>query len=425
MHTHLGRFGAPLFAMFLCMAAGSHAAEPDMVAVGRHQVNALRLGAGTYTVIFESGFGSDMSAWRHVAPEVAKSAQVVVYSRAGHGRSAPRTEPRTLAANTAELEQLLATMQLKPPYILVGHSYGGFLIRSFAARHPDWVAGMVFVDPSDERFNAELKKINAARVAQDARDSEAFTPPQFKQELQHVQQLLDSGTLPLAGPLPDVPVAVLTSVMQREHPELFLHTPEAIKVWRARHEAFFRSFANGSHTVTAHSGHNIHLEQPKLVIGAIEQVLASAAEQEKRRLHGAARTALFLQLERAAVLVAAGRDAEAETTAATALASSQFGEAEINRIGYELSGKRKQPRVAELVMKINASTHEQSDNARDSYGEVLLGARKPAEARTQFKRAIELAEARGKSARVVAGYRANLARAEQLLAAPGEAPARP
>jgi pimeloyl-ACP methyl ester carboxylesterase len=175
-------------------------------------------GEGRYTVIFESGFGTDLRAWRKVAPEVAASARTVTYSRAGHGGSDPRPEPRTILQSSEELDQLLAGAHLAPPFILVGHSYGGLLARVFAARHPDWVAGMVLVDPADERFNPALRRFDARRAADDDSQFAAIVPARFQPELKLLQPVLDAGRLPapLDGKLPDVPVVVLTSVRQAE-----------------------------------------------------------------------------------------------------------------------------------------------------------------------------------------------------------------
>ena len=409
-------FSAAVIAATLFAVASARANEPaDMLTVAGHQVNMVKMGAGQYTVIFESGFGTDLTAWRNVAPAVAKSAQVVAYSRAGMGKSHARPGERTLAANTADLEQMIAAAQLRPPFILVGHSYGGFLIRDFAAKNPAQVAGMVFVDASDERIETELRKIDPARTAKDAKLSEGYTPPKYKAEMKYVQAILSSGKLPVAGALPDVPVAVLTSSMKHENPEFFLHSPEGMKTWRSLHESFFRQFSTGIHTVTANAGHHIHIEQPQLVIAAIEQVMAMAADQEKRKQYAAARAALFSQVELTTPLIKAGRDAEASKMVADAISASKFGEADINRIGYELLGKRGQPRMAELVFRANVLNHAQSDNALDSYGEVLLSANRPAEAKVQFLGAIALAEKQGKSERVLSGYRSNLAKAVQAL----------
>jgi len=256
--------------------AAASAPAADRIAVGNYQVQMASAGSGRYTVLFESGFGTDLRAWRKVAPEVAKSARAVSYSRAGYGASEARPEPRTLLQSSAELDQLIAAAKLSPPFILVGHSYGGLLARAFAARHPDWVAGMVLVDPSDERFNPALRKLDAARAAADDRQFAAIVPPRFQPELQQLQPVLDSGNFPVAGKLPDVPVVVLTSVQQADKPEFFLETLQAVAIKRQLHADFLRQFSEGTQVVTDKSGHNIQLEEPQLVVDAVGKVIAAA-----------------------------------------------------------------------------------------------------------------------------------------------------
>ena len=210
-----------LAALLAC--AGAHAQSPapaalatEQIAVGSkpYVVQAFIAGAGRYTVIFESGFGTGLNAWRKVAPELAKDARVVAYSRAGHGSSEARPEPRTIEQNTNELEQLIAAAKLAPPVILVGHSYGGLLMRAYAARHPQQVAGMVLVDPSDERFNTALRKLDAKRAAADDEQFAKIVPPKFQPELKLLQPVLDGAAPPYSRKLPDVPTVVLTSVQQ-------------------------------------------------------------------------------------------------------------------------------------------------------------------------------------------------------------------
>jgi pimeloyl-ACP methyl ester carboxylesterase len=272
--------GAVLLALSTFASAQTPAAmpkdAPELLDVGTYRVQLVSKGTGPYTVIFESGFGRDLNVWRDLAPQVARSNKVITYSRAGHGRSEARPGTPTVASRTDELEQVIAAAGVRPPFVLVGHSYGGFLIRSYAARHPAQIAGMVFVDPSDEHQSTELRKLDAAAVDNDARLLVQYMPPKFQPELAQVQAILDSGNLPLAGPLPDVPVVVLTSVQRREQPQLFLETPAAVDVWRDLHARFFRGFRRGSHVVTPDSGHNIHQEQPQLVVAAIAQVIAAA-----------------------------------------------------------------------------------------------------------------------------------------------------
>lgn len=402
--TFLSRTGAAcLLAAFFTASAPAQ----DLVKAGDRQVQMASMGSGRYTVIFEAGFGRDLTVWRRVAPALADTAKLVAYSRAGLGRSDPRPDAVGLAARTGELEQLVAAAGLQPPFILVGHSYGAFLIRSYAARHPEQVAGMVFVDPSHERFELELRKLDAARVDSDNRAIEGFTPPALRAELRSVQAILQRGALDTPGRLPDVPVAVLTSVQQRGQPQLFLETPAAVQVWRGLHASLFREFSSGSHVVTPDSGHNIHLEQPELVVAAVRQVIAAADAKDARRRHAEARAQLFRRLEQDG----------AEGAVASALAASGFDEAERNRIAYELLGPRKQAQLAVRVMKANAEHYGDSANAQDSYGEALLATGQPAAARTQFQKALALAEAQGKEGKALAGYRSNLDKAERALAA--------
>lgn len=259
-------------------AVSSASIATSQIAVGTapYQVQVATGGAGRYTVIFESGFGTDLRAWRKVAPEVAKFAKTMSYSRAGYGSSEPRPEPRTFEQNTLELEQLIAAGKLAPPFILVGHSYGGLLVRAFAARHPGQVAGMVLIDPTDERFNTALRKLDAARAAADDRQFAAVVPAKFQPELKLIQPVLDSGVLPGAGKLPNVPTVVLTSVQQAEKPMFFLESAQAIAIKQALHADFVRQFSDGSQVVTAKSGHNIQLEEPELVVAAVGKVIAAA-----------------------------------------------------------------------------------------------------------------------------------------------------
>lgn len=275
-------------ATFACCAAQAQAPAETLrvetidVGAKPHQVQVGTGGSGRYTVIFESGFGTDLRAWRKVAPEAAKLARVVTYSRAGHGQSEPRLEARTIEQNTAELDELIAAAKLAPPFILVGHSYGGLLARAFAASHPGQVAGMVLVDPADERFNPALRQLDAARAAEDERQFAAFVPAKFQPEFKLLQPILDSGTLPLAGKLPDVPTVVLTSVQQAEKPMFFLETLQAVAIKRDLHADFLRQFTQGSQVVTAKSGHNIQLEEPELVIAAINEVIDAANARAAR-----------------------------------------------------------------------------------------------------------------------------------------------
>jgi pimeloyl-ACP methyl ester carboxylesterase len=118
---------------------------------GKRRLNLVCMGTGDATVLFDAG-GSDWSAiWALVQPKVASRARACAYDRAGLGHSDPARGPRTPVAIAEDLHALIGAAGLKQPIVLVGHSLGGFNVKLHAALFPDDVAGLVLVDPSEER----------------------------------------------------------------------------------------------------------------------------------------------------------------------------------------------------------------------------------------------------------------------------------
>ena len=117
-----------------------------LVDVGGRKMHIDCTGEGSPTVILESGLGDSYVSWSQVQPEIAKFAHVCSYDRAGLGYSDPVSEPRTSKVIAQELQQLLRVAGVNPPYILVGHSMGGYDVRFYAKLYPTEVAGMVLVD---------------------------------------------------------------------------------------------------------------------------------------------------------------------------------------------------------------------------------------------------------------------------------------
>ncbi len=122
----------------------------DRVRIGTRTIQAFVGGAGSPTVVFEAGLGCHSSYWGDLPGRVAEMTSVVVYDRAGLGESELRGGVPTPAAFAADLMAVLEQTGTAPPYVLVGHSFGGFLIRAFATRYPALVAGLLFVDSSTE-----------------------------------------------------------------------------------------------------------------------------------------------------------------------------------------------------------------------------------------------------------------------------------
>jgi pimeloyl-ACP methyl ester carboxylesterase len=119
-----------------------------LVDIGTHRLHLHCTGTGLPAVVFDSALGGSSLSWSLVQPAVAQVTQACTYDRAGFGWSDAGPLPRTIGRIANELRLLLQGAGVPPPYVLVGHSYGGLVARLFAARHPELTAGLVLIEPA-------------------------------------------------------------------------------------------------------------------------------------------------------------------------------------------------------------------------------------------------------------------------------------
>jgi len=115
-------------------------------------------GKGSPTVVLDSGLGGSSLDWLRIQPEIAKFTRVCSYDRAGYGWSDPSLEPRTSLQIAKELKALLTSAAERGPYVLVGHSFGGYNIRMFSKLYPSHAAGIVLVDAEHPDEASRLKE---------------------------------------------------------------------------------------------------------------------------------------------------------------------------------------------------------------------------------------------------------------------------
>ena len=300
--------------LVLCLVGGIASAQTLPAAPGTlvdigggRRLHLLCSGEGSPTVILEAGASSFAIDWTLVQREIAKTNRVCSYDRAGMGWSDP-LPPDTDSTDTPDLHALLTTAKVPAPYVLVGASRGGLLIRNYLLQHPTDVGGLVFVDPASEDRLFSMVGSQAIAIAEMTTDQirsnlprypvpvprrevqkgtpfDKLPPELYQQRLLLDERLIDSQPktvtpeqifrfqeqerLMLAGllasrkaatPFGDRPTVVLSRGSD----------PNADR--DAVHAALAKLSTRSQHRVIAGAGHEIHLFDPPAVVAAIREV---------------------------------------------------------------------------------------------------------------------------------------------------------
>ncbi|MGC2717971.1 MAG: alpha/beta hydrolase [Candidatus Acidiferrales bacterium] len=310
-----------------------HPPPGRMVDVGGHRLHVLEMGTvreGEPTIVLEAGLMSTVMSWSTLQRRLGESFRVVSYDRAGLGWSDLGPMPRTAERIVNELHTLLERAAIPPPYVLVGHSFGGLMVPLFAARFPDEVAGVALVDavaaaewnPPNEhdrrlarigakvckraailsrlgviRFVAFLlttgAKVFAGRLVRlisrgTPDDAGSVSSPWFaalppeEQKMAALFWVQPKFPLTIASQLENLPVSA-ASVAEHpvfcEKPVVILSARTSSDRRRAEHAAMAARLPLGEHINVDGSNHWIMQQQPELVIGAIGRVAGRATER--------------------------------------------------------------------------------------------------------------------------------------------------
>ncbi|MCP5201497.1 MAG: alpha/beta hydrolase [Gammaproteobacteria bacterium] len=272
-----------------------------LVVVGDHALHidcSGRAAPGQPVVVLESGIGGFSLEWHAVKAAVARHHRVCAYDRAGYGWSDPAPGPRSAARSAGELAALLEAAGEAPPYVLAGHSYGGLVVREFAARYAAQVAGLVLVDAATpaqfERLPAAVLPrtwaaalASGARVHSMPRPADSFPPALSTLGLQlmmlpkaraayaaEIRGFEDSARH-LAGLAPaalTVPLIVVTR--GRGEFDEGAGGDAAERTWRELQGALRSVSLQATQWIADGAGHRVHAERPELVARALELVSA-------------------------------------------------------------------------------------------------------------------------------------------------------
>jgi pimeloyl-ACP methyl ester carboxylesterase len=235
------------------------------------------VGSGSPTVVLEAGFGGDASQWRDVQPDIGHDTRTCAYDRAGSGFSAAPSGVRDARDEITDLRRLLARARIDPPYVVVGHSYGGVLARVFAHLHPTETAGLVLIDTMGRNGRSRQLAIWPESQARTIR-RELATTVMDGVDLAAGEALADRLTK-----LGDTPLAVITAGRHDNFPRRPSSLAGALEqLWGKMQDELAQLSSNRVHVVAARSNHDVPSSrsgQPSVAVRAVEAVLDAARDE--------------------------------------------------------------------------------------------------------------------------------------------------
>lgn len=251
--------------------------------------------SGKPVIVFENGRGTDFEYWMPIIREVSKSNTTFAYNRPRIGSSEDDNIIPTVDHIAKVLHQSLIEKGLKPPYILVGHSWGAAHIRCFAAFYPNEVAGLIFVDPHDfikvkgggsspyREIGLTTKQIDSLFAEYDKSADEFMAQgPKFVVEEMKAQRAFSKTGRELCNrdPVPDVPVHFIMAGGFPIGPDPAQKLYDEEKLFRINKVIKIKEWLElinplryGKIFYCSNSGHNIQNDDPEVIISSIKLAL--------------------------------------------------------------------------------------------------------------------------------------------------------
>lgn len=247
-------------------------------------------------IVFENGMATKLDMWKPIIEEVSKTSAVFSYNRPRIGESENDSIPPTTKHIVNNLRKMLLEKGLKPPYLLVSHSFGGAYIRSYASYYPDEIAGLIFVDPVDftkKKGDGDLPYLEIGLTQHQidsmfAKPYKAFVenlyadmPNFYVEEVKILRQLTKTEFKECDSiPLPDVPVHFIQAGGYPKNPEKRETIYDKVKLFRIdnnlkmkRWLALLNPLQYGKYFYCSNSGHYMQEDEPETLIASIKLAL--------------------------------------------------------------------------------------------------------------------------------------------------------
>ena len=339
------------------------------VLVDGHKMHYQVAGTRSPTVVFEGGVTDNLNSWNPVFTDVIKFAKAVRYDRMGLGASETTTTPRSFKQMATELHSLLQNAKLYPPYILVGHSMGGPLIRAFVHLYKKEVAGMVFIDCMTEYDVNGYPKDSIEKNIPPEAVSRRSTPEEAELYLLRTEVLSGFPEIRSFDPLPDIPIHVF--IGQKNTFPLAVNN---------RMEWYQKSISNNTEsslTILPASSHYIHRDYPGLTVSAIRHMMFKNPDAELSKVLKEKGVDSCIALYKKMKII---------------YPDGCITEGTLNKLGYDLMRKKDFKGAIKLFL-LNTTMYPNSFNVFDSLGEAYMNAGNKNEAIKNYNRSLELSPA--------------------------------
>ncbi len=264
------------------LVAGPDLSPPVVSDIGGRRLSYSDSGMGSPTVVLEAGWGWGAWAWTWVFAGIAQETRVIAYDRAEIGASDPAPPgPRSAGDMAADLHALLSAAHVPGPYILVGHSFGGLIVRLFARDHPFEIAGMILIDAVHEEAWGGREQALLPPEAPDEHPGLAgmrhwltkgmYEPETLPERLDVVRSVAEGRACASLGNRPLVVFRAGNYTPPPDFPSVVTAAIEALR--REIHFDFTRLSSNSTYIVAERSGHIVQYDEPELVLGAVLQVV--------------------------------------------------------------------------------------------------------------------------------------------------------
>lgn len=263
----------------------------DFSDIGTHRIHYEKKGTGDFTFVLVAGLGETMQTWSEIEDELEKRGVVFTYDRSGLGHSESGVLPRSVDHIATELQHVLENENVTKPYLLVGHSVGGFIARYFAKKYPQDVMGLFLIDPFPEMGKEELgewpisyrlmnwsfRKLSWSGIPyvllpdpphplyKTSKAIATYGEEAYAEDI----SLAEFGKLDKE--VSDLPIYILTAAKTGAR-----HSDLPLK-W---HRAIFAKYSNAINKhLVVESGHHIHRDKPDLVMESLNEFVNQLATQ--------------------------------------------------------------------------------------------------------------------------------------------------